>query len=110
VLTRPDHGFGLKDPMPYGRIDEWVFSYDGRYVTDYGTAMKSQCKTDIMEVSNNYLWRAYRAIGEVTECGPYKRNYAQSGNEWLESTGSQPEMDRGMIWMDDWRRKTGDGS
>jgi hypothetical protein len=24
VLTRPDHGFGLKDPMPYGRIDEWV--------------------------------------------------------------------------------------
>jgi len=33
VLTRPDHGFGLKDPMPYGRIDEWVFSYDGRYVT-----------------------------------------------------------------------------
>jgi len=28
VLTRPDHGFGLKDPMPYGRIDEWVFSYD----------------------------------------------------------------------------------
>jgi hypothetical protein len=35
VLTRPDHGFGfgLKDPMPYGQIDEWVFSYDGRYVT-----------------------------------------------------------------------------
>ena len=30
---RPDHGFGLNDPMPYGRIDEWVFSYDGRYVT-----------------------------------------------------------------------------
>ena len=27
MLTRPDHGFGfgLKDPMPYGRIDEWVF-------------------------------------------------------------------------------------
>jgi len=34
VLKRPDHafGFGLKDPMPYGRIDESVFSYDGRYV------------------------------------------------------------------------------
>ena len=31
----PDHGFGfgLRDPMPYGMIDEWVFSYDGRYVT-----------------------------------------------------------------------------
>ena len=35
VLTRPDHGcaFGLNDPVPYGRIDEWVFSYDGQYVT-----------------------------------------------------------------------------
>jgi hypothetical protein len=22
---RPDHGFGLKDQMPYGWIDEWVF-------------------------------------------------------------------------------------
>jgi len=30
-----DHGFGFghKDPMPYGRIDEWVLSYNGRYVT-----------------------------------------------------------------------------
>jgi hypothetical protein len=25
----------LKDPMPYGWIDEWVFSYDGRYVTGW---------------------------------------------------------------------------
>ena len=33
MLTRPEHGFGLQDPMPYGRIDEWVFSHDGRYVT-----------------------------------------------------------------------------
>jgi len=33
VLTRPDHGFGLKDLMPDGRIDEWVFAYDGRDVT-----------------------------------------------------------------------------
>jgi hypothetical protein len=32
VLTRPDHGFGLKDPVPYGRIDEWVFSYDGHVI------------------------------------------------------------------------------
>jgi hypothetical protein len=30
---QPDHGFGLKDPMPYGQIDEWVFSYDARNVT-----------------------------------------------------------------------------
>jgi len=35
VHTRPDHGFGLKDPMPYGRIDELVFSYDGHYVTGW---------------------------------------------------------------------------
>jgi len=33
VLTRPDRGFRLKDPMPYGRIDEWEVSYDARYVT-----------------------------------------------------------------------------
>jgi hypothetical protein len=29
----PDHGFRLKDPMPHGWINEWVLSYDGRYVT-----------------------------------------------------------------------------
>ena len=46
MLKRPDHGFGLKDPMPYGRIDEGVFFY-----LDYGTTMKSQWKTDIIEVS-----------------------------------------------------------
>jgi hypothetical protein len=67
---------------------------------DYGTAMKSQGKTDIMEVSNNDLWRAYRAIGKVTECGgPYQRHYAHGGNEWVERTGSQPEMDRGRGWI-----------
>jgi hypothetical protein len=31
---RPDHGFGLKDPMPYGQIDEWVFSYYGLWGSD----------------------------------------------------------------------------
>jgi len=25
----------LKDPMPYGRIDECLFSYNGRYVTGW---------------------------------------------------------------------------
>jgi hypothetical protein len=55
----------------------------------------------------------------VTECGPYERNYAQRGNERLEPTGSQPEMDRGRRWiaareglqpeMDDKRWITGDG-
>jgi hypothetical protein len=46
---------------------------------DYGTAMKSQWETDIMEVSKYDLLRAYRATGAVTECGLYERNYAQRG-------------------------------
>jgi hypothetical protein len=55
VLTRPDHGFEPKDPMPYGRIDEWVLLMMDDMSPDYGTAMKSQWKTDIMEVSINDL-------------------------------------------------------
>ena len=36
MLKRPDlaFGFGLKDPMPYGLIDEWLFSYGG-HVTGF---------------------------------------------------------------------------
>jgi len=64
--------------------------------SDYGTAMKSQWKTDIMEVSNNDIYRAYRAIGEVTECGPYERNYAHGGIAWLQPTGSLSYRDRGQ--------------
>jgi len=44
VLTRLDDGFGLKDPMRYGRIDEWVFSSDGQYVTGLW-----DCDEDSME-------------------------------------------------------------
>jgi hypothetical protein len=46
VLTKPDHGFGfgLQDPLPYGRIKEWVFSYDRRYVTGL-----SDCDEESME-------------------------------------------------------------
>jgi hypothetical protein len=43
---------------------------------DYGTAMKSQWKTDIMEVSTNDHSRAYRVTEDGTQCGPYERNYA----------------------------------
>jgi hypothetical protein len=43
---------------------------------DYWTAMKSQWKADIMEVSKYDLLRAYRATGAVTECGQYEGNYA----------------------------------
>jgi len=63
---------------------------------DYGTAMKNQWKTDIMEVSNNDLLGANRATGEVTECGPYKRNNAHGRKQWQEPTGSQPEMYHGQ--------------
>jgi len=66
---------------------------------EYGTAMKSQWKTEIMEVSKYDLWRAYRATGAVTECGPYERNYAPGGNEGLKPDRSQPEMDCGQRWI-----------
>ena len=61
MLTRPDHGFGLKDPMPYGRINEWVFSHDRRYVTELRDSIEEQMtavvarKADIMEVSKDEL-------------------------------------------------------
>ena len=55
MLTKPDHAFGPKDPMPYGRIDECVFSYDDDMSPDYGTVVKSQWKMDIMEVSKDDL-------------------------------------------------------
>jgi len=28
-------GFGLEDPLPYGQINEWVLSDNGRYVTGW---------------------------------------------------------------------------
>jgi hypothetical protein len=33
MLTWPDHGFELNDPLPSERINEWVFSYNGPYLT-----------------------------------------------------------------------------
>jgi hypothetical protein len=49
----PDHGFvfGIKDPMPCGRIDEWVYLTMNDMSLNYWTAMKSQWMTDITEVS-----------------------------------------------------------
>jgi len=45
MLNRLDLAFefGLKDPTPYGRIDEWIFSYDG-YVTGLW-----DCDEELME-------------------------------------------------------------
>jgi hypothetical protein len=67
---------------------------------DYGTGMKSQWKTDIMEVGTYDLLRGYRAPGAATECGPYERNNAPGRNEWLKpdgsrTAGSRTEMNRG---------------
>jgi len=41
--------------MPYGPIYEWVFLMMDHMSPDYETGMKSQRKTDIMEVCNNDL-------------------------------------------------------
>jgi hypothetical protein len=49
-----------------------------------------------MEVSNNDLYRAYRVTGEVTQCSPYKCNYAYDGSEYLEPPESHPSRDRGQ--------------
>ena len=63
---------------------------------DYGTAMKSQWTTDIMEVSNDDLKKVYRAAGENTECCPYECNYPQGGNIWLNPDGSRLAMYQGL--------------
>jgi hypothetical protein len=49
----PGHGFGfgIKDPMPCGQIDEWVYLTMNDMSLNYWTAMKSQWMTDITEVS-----------------------------------------------------------
>jgi hypothetical protein len=62
--------------------------------SDYGTAMKSQRKTAIMEVSYNYLLKTYTGTAEVTECGPWERINASGGNEWLNPDGSRPDGSR----------------
>jgi len=64
VLKRPDHafGFGLNDPMPFGRIDESVFSEDGRYVTRW--IMGLQWRVNGRQI----LWRSVTiTCGELTE-------------------------------------------
>jgi hypothetical protein len=91
VLRRPNLGFGLEDPMPYGRIDEWVFCYNGRYVTG--------------------LWDCDEELMRSHECGSYGCNYAQvETNGWNQldhrrRDGSRPEMDRRRRWI-----AAGDGS
>jgi len=55
VLTRPDHGLDLKISCHMdGSMSGYFLMMD--MSPDYGTAMKSQWKTDIMEVSNNDLY------------------------------------------------------
>jgi len=102
-------------------MDQWVGNFLWWaicYRMDYGAVMKSQLKTDSIEVSKDDLQRVYRATAAVTECGPYERNYTQRGNERLKRDGSRPEMECGRRWMSsdgpsseiycDWGRETGD--
>jgi len=71
---------------------------------DYGTAMKSQWKTDIMEVTNDDLQRAYRATGAVTECGLRVQLCTAETNGWNQLDHSQIWIATGYGWM------TGGGS
>jgi len=96
VLNRPDHGFELKNPMPYGRINEWVFSYDGQYVT--GWIMGLRWRVD----GRWTLWRLVKmTFRELTERQELSRNAAHTGaimhrverNGW--SQMDRDQMDRG---------------
>ena len=102
VLKRPDHafGFGLNDPMPYGRINELVFSYDGRYVTGWIMGLRWRVN------GRRTLWRlvnmTFRGLTELQE---QSRNAAHTSaithrvetNGW--SQMDRDQMDRGRKWI-----------
>jgi len=44
-------------------------------------------------------FRELTELQKKSQNAAYERNYAHRGNEWLESTGSRPEMDRNRRWM-----------
>jgi len=79
---RPDHGFGfgLKDPMPCGPIDESVFSYDGRCHRIMGLQWK---------VNGRSIW--------------WSRRYIAAGD------GLWQDVDRDRMWTMDRRLISGDG-
>ena len=88
-------GFELKDLMPYGQIDEWVLSSDGQHLTGWimGLRWTVNGRWTIWRLVNMTFW-------ELTKLQEKSRNEAHtsaimhSGNQWLEPTGSQPQMDR----------------
>jgi hypothetical protein len=72
--------------MPYGWIDEWVFSYDGRYVT-----------------------RLWDCDEESMEDGYYgSRSEIDRGQIWI-ATGYGWMTGGGLLEVDDRRWITGDG-
>jgi len=102
VLKRPDHafGFGLKDPMPYGRIDEWLLSYDGRYVTGWIMGLRWGVN------GWRTIWRLVNmTFREHTEQQEQSRNAAHTSAimHWVENTGwgqiYRDQMDCGRKWI-----------
>jgi len=109
VLRRPDHRFGHKDLMPYGWIDEWVFSYGGRYVSGWIMGLRRTVN------GRRTLWiLVYMTFRGLTELQEQSRNAAHTSaiTHWVETNawnqldqsrrwiaagdGSRPEMDRGI--------------
>jgi len=112
MLLRPDYGFGLKDPMLYGQIDEWLFSYDWQYFTGWIMGLGWRI------MGRQTLWRSVTmTISEITELKEKSRNAAHTSaimhrvetNGWKQldhrwrwimgSDGSQPEITCGLRWM-----------
>src|SRR5882757_6194637 len=125
--------------MSYGRINEWVVSYDGRYVTGWIMGLRRRVN------GRRTLWRLVNmTVRELTELQEKSRNtdhtsaimhmvetngrneldhsrrWIAAGNglppemvnkRWiLSGGGSRQDMDRDQLWMDDRRWRTGDGS
>ena len=102
VLKRPDHafGFGLKDLMPYGRIDESVFSYDVQYVTGWIMGLRGRV------YARGTLWRLVNMISRrLTELQEQSVNAAHTSammhrvdtNGW--SQMNRDQMDRRQRWI-----------
>jgi len=114
LLTRPDNAFWfeLNDPMTYARINEWVFSYDGRYNT--GWIIGLQWRFTVRRT----LWRSGKmTFRDLTELQWQSRNAAHTSSiihtveknvwkhpdhsrTWIAAGGGTwSEMDCAMIWI-----------
>lgn len=96
VLKWPDGRFGLADHMQYYEwINKSIFWNNEPWLWMYYASVKmSQCTRDILEVSQDDLERANKAIAEVTECSSYERNH--TGWKWMVEA-------RGIAARDGWQ-------